>query len=335
VELDPSPGDPQTWRDFAETVRGSDLSPEVQEQALEIFARLEEAERRAHRVGEGESSHPLAELGTLDTLVDVVGVVAGLRLLGIQQLYSSALPTGAGTARSAHGTLPAAAPATMELIARAGAPVTAPSPEVSGELVTPTGAAIITTLARFQRPTLRLERVGYGLGFRDPEGIPNALALWVGEVEAEAEPTGLVLLETNIDDMTPALFGYVQERLFLLGALDVWFTSIQMKKNRPASMISVLLPGSLEGEAVALLLRETSTLGVRRRTVERYEAAREIRVVETSLGTLPVKVKYLEGSPVSVSPEYEACRTVALERGVPLAEVLRLVEQEARRQILP
>ena len=334
VELDGVGAGRRSWSDFKGIIDSSGLPSDVRDEAQAVFVRLEEAERRAHRVGAADPSHPLDELGTVDTLVDVVGVVAGVRLLGIEMLYSSPLPTGSGIARSAHGPLPAAAPATMEIIAGARAPVAAPAPGVSGELVTPTGAALITTLSRFQPPTMNLERVGYGLGTRDPEQLPNALALWVGEAQTEGPAAGPVLLETNIDDMTPVLFGYVQERLFALGALDVWFTSIQMKKNRPGVLISALVPPDLESAAVALLLRETSTLGIRRRAVQRYEAARDIRDVETSLGTLPVKVKYLEGTPVAVSPEFEACRLVALEMGLPLAEVLRRVEQEARLQLL-
>ena len=325
---------PMTWDDFQCAVQSSTLPWPVQEKALAVFRRLEEAEARAHRRRDGDPDGHLDELGTLDTLVDVVGTVAGLHWLGLEHLYASPLPTGSGIAPSAHGPLPAAAPATMELIAMAGAPVTAPSPGLQGELVTPTGAALITTLAEFRQPTLRLDRIGYGLGTRNPTGVPNALALWMGEEEAAKGQETVVLLETNIDDMSPQLFGYVQERLFALGALDVWFTSIQMKKDRPGSLLSVLLPLDLEGPAVNLLLIETSTLGIRRRALQRHVAERKTHQVETSLGSLPVKIKYLEGQPVAVAPEYDACREIALARGLPLQEVLRRVEQEARQQVL-
>ena len=322
------------WAGFIAAIQESALSAEVKGEALKVFGRLEEAESRAHRVSVGEASSHLDELGSLDTLIDVVGVVVGLHLLGVEKLCASLLPMGSGVMQTGHGSLPAAAPATLELVAMARAPVVAPPPGVVGELVTPTGAALITTLAEFQQPTLRLERVGYGLGTRDPEGLPNALALWLGELEEADSEEGLVLLETNIDDMTPQLFGYVQERLLSLGALDVWFTPIQMKKNRPGVLLSLLLPASLEKAAVNLLFQETSTLGVRTRSVRRHEARREIREVETSLGRLPVKVKYLEGRTIAVAPEYEACRALALERSIPLREVLHRVEEEARAQLL-
>ena len=209
----------------------------------------------------------------------------------------------------------------------AGAPVR-PS-EQRGETVTPTGAALLTTLASFHRPTMNVERVGYGLGTRDPAGVPNVVALWLGE-GGPADREGLVLLETNIDDMNPQVYGHVQEMLLELGALDVWLSPIQMKKGRPGVLLSVLTSDTLERKAVDILLRETTTLGIRTRRVSRHAARREVREVETSLGRVPVKVKYLEGRPVAAAPEYEACRALARARGLPLQTVLRVVEAEAR-----
>ena len=316
-----------TWADFADAIDGSTLSASTKTQSLAVFRHLEEAERRAHRIGPEETPPHLHELGSLDTLVDVVGVVAGLEALGVTELYASPLPLGAGVVASQHGAIPAAAPATLELAAMAAAPVRPAGQE--GETVTPTGAALLTTLASFHRPTLNVQSVGYGLGTRDPAAVPNVVALWLGE-EVQDGQDGLVLLETNIDDMSPQVYGHVQEMLLELGALDVWLTPIQMKKGRPGVLLSVLASDAMEQEAVDLLLRETTTLGVRTRRVRRHVAQREVREVETSLGRVPVKVKYLEGRPVAATPEYEACRALARARGIPLQSVLRQVEAEAR-----
>jgi uncharacterized protein (TIGR00299 family) protein len=233
---------------------------------------------------------------------------------------------GHGEGRGSHGALPLPAPATLELIARARAPIVE-GEGPRGELVTPTGAALLTTLGRFERPAMRVDKVGYGAGGRDPEGRPNVLRVWLGETE----PAGkrMRLIETNIDDMSPELLAYTQEALMSAGAADVWFTAIQMKKSRPATMLSVLCQDALESALVALLLRETSTLGVRVRDISRYEAEREAFEFDSSLGPAAVKVKRLPGEPPRVSPEYEVCRRIALERGLPLSEVYRIVTAEA------
>jgi uncharacterized protein (TIGR00299 family) protein len=338
VTLQTSTGEAESvrmgWDDFASTINAGSLSTTVAQRSLAVIRRLEEAERKVHRSGaEDPSPHP-HELGTLDTLIDVVGTVAGFELLGIERLYASAIPMGSGVFNAAHGPLPAAAPATVELAAMAKAPVTTPPYGNTGELVTPTGAAIVTELCEFTRPAMRLERVGYGLGTRNPESYPNAVALWVGELDSVDVSSGVTLLETNMDDISPQILGYVQERLFALGALDVWHTSIQMKKNRPGVLLSVLVPESLEGLAVAMLFQETTTLGVRRRDVQRHVADREMRDVDTEYGRVPVKVKLLEGRVVAAAPEYDVCRGIAMQKGIPLQDVLALVAQAARQQLV-
>ena len=322
------------WQDFADAIANSGLTPSVAERSASVLRLLEEAERTVHGSGPGDPSPHPHELGTLDTLIDVVGTVAGLELLGVKRLYAGPIPMGSGVIKAAHGPLPAAAPATMALAAMAKAAVTPPPEGYTGELVTPTGAALVTGLAVFERPAMRLDRVGYGLGTRNPATYPNAVALWLGEAEDAGPRQGITLLETNIDDASPQLLGYTQERLFAMGALDVWHTPIQMKKGRPGTLLSVLVPTTLEAGAVSLLLQETTTLGVRRREVERYEAEREMREVDTSFGRVAVKVKLLDGRPVAASPEYDACRAIALERGIPLQEVLAQVTQAAREQQL-
>ncbi len=334
VELDEEGRRPRRWQDFIRTIEDSDLEAKVAERAKAVLCRLAEAEASVHRVSM-EEAH-LHELGELDTLVDVVGSIVGLELLGIERLYSSPFPSGTGVIESGHGVLPVPSPATAALFAMARAPVVPPpgNAAYTGEMVTPTGAAIITTLATFRQPTMNLHRVGYGLGSRDSRQYPNVLALWLGEEIGTTYNTNLSLIETNIDDMTGELLGYVQERLLALGARDAWFTPIQMKKSRPATMLSAIVPVDLEPQAVALVLKETSTLGVRVRPLGRYEAERETVELDTSLGRVHVKVKRLEGRPVSASPEYEDCKRIAVERGLPLQEVFRVIQREADTRLL-
>jgi uncharacterized protein (DUF111 family) len=210
------------------------------------------------------------------------------------------------------------------------------------ELVTPTGAAIVTTLASFERPTISLQRIGYGVGACETIAIPNVLPLWLGETieeehrdnEARGEERKILLLETNIDDMSPELYGYIMDRLFEQGALDVWFTPIQMKKNRPAVMLSVLAPPAAEGQVVETLLRETSTIGLRVQPVLRHYASREEVQVDSSLGQVSVKVKRLHGEIVGISPEYEDCRRLAEEHGLPLQEIFHIVTTEASAKLI-
>ena len=333
VDLDEDGRRPRRWQEFVGMIEGSDLSPGTVDRATRVFARLGEAEAVVHGVAPEDVR--LHELGSIDTLVDVVGAVAGLELLGVDRVYCSPLPSGSGLVNSSHGVLPVPAPVTAALLSMANAHVVPPPADSTdaGEMVTPTGAAILTTLATFRQPGISLSRVGYGLGSRDPEHYPNVLALWLGK---ETGPIGvghLLTLETNIDDMSPELVGYVQEALFDLGALDVWLTPIQMKKSRPGSMLSALIPAGIETVAVELLMKETSTLGVRVRPTMRHEAEREAVTVETPLGPVSVKIKRLNGKAVGFSPEYEECRRIARERRLPLQEVYRVVERAARDRL--
>ena len=326
----------KSWRirDFIDVTRRSPLAANVVERACAVFQRLGEAEAAVH--GASVDELQLHELGDPDTLADVVGVTLGLEMLGIERLYSSPFPSGSGVVQSEHGPLPVPSPVAVALFAMARAPVVAPPGGVpdAGEMVTPTGAAIVTTLATFGQPPLNLERIGYGLGSRESRHYPNVLALWLGEDTGGLYTTDLRLIETNIDDMSPELLAYVQERLFELGARDVWFSPIQMKKNRPATMLSALVPVDLESRAVMLVMKETTSLGVRVRPAARYEADREIVEVNTSLGAVQVKVKRLEGENIAVSPEYEDCRRIAVERGLALQDVYRVVQAEASQELL-
>ena len=335
VDLDEDSPRGLGWQDFAGMIDGSALEPAVARRSRDVLRRLAEAEAAVH--GTTIDDTRLHELGSLDTIVDVVGSVAGLELLlQVARVYSSALPSGSGTVKSEHGPLPVPAPATAALLAMASAPVTPPPNGAvdTGEMVTPTGAAILTSLATFRQPSLTLERVGYGLGSRESTQYPNVLALWLGVETGMAYTTNNSLIETNVDDMGGNLMGYLHERLFEMGARDVWFTPIQMKKNRPGTMISAIVPSELESRAVDLIMRESSTLGVRVRPVARYEAERAVVEVDTSLGRVEVKVKRIGGRDVGVSPEYESCRRIALEKGLPLKDVYGVVQREADQALL-
>ena len=345
-------------------VEDSGLPPGIRERAESVLRALWRAEARVH--GEPEEALELEELGSVDTLVDVVGFCIGLQELGVKEVYAAPLVLGEPSPPRRIGGYSNPAPATLELIAAAGAPVAADSPAHAGagELTTPTGAALIIALAEFRRPAFSVQRVGVGLGTKDPPGFANALRVWLGETaehpqpspplyspplgeeekKGEAsqgifQPASVVLLETNLDDAPGLVLGYAQERLFALGALDVWHTPVQMKKNRPGAVLSALVPPHLERAAVELILRETPTLGIRSRLVDRYVAQRHSVTIETSLGPVSVKVKSLASSngelaPFSAAPEPDDCRRIAIETGLPFQEVYRQATESARQQLL-
>ena len=326
-----------TPRFLLDTVMNSGLPEGVKTRSGKVLSALWRAECRVH--GESEEVLELEELGSVDTLVDVVGVVSGLEQLGVERVYAAPLVLGESTPPRWAGGYSNPAPATLELVAMSAAPVVADLPlhQGAGELTTPTGASLITNLADFQRPAFSVTGVGVGLGTKDPEGFPNAIRVWLGETAEQSlagRQGGIILLETNLDDVSGELVGYAQEQLFALGALDVWYTPIQMKKNRPGVMLSALVPQELETAAFELILRETTTLGVRTRPVERYVAERRSESMESVLGVISVKVKYLGGKAVSASPEYEDCREIALESGISLQDVYQQAMAEARRQYL-
>ena len=315
--------------DILSIIEDSPLPPKDKERSAQVFCKLAQAEAKVHGVEpEAVEFH---EVGAVDAIVDIVGAVVGLRLLGIKALYCSPLPAGGGWTNGAHGRLPVPAPATLALLSEADAPLAA-GPDPAMELVTPTGAALVATLATFERPAMTVRAVGYGAGSHELEDRANALRLWLGDALDE-RPATMLLIETNIDDMSPELIGYAQERLFDTGAADVWLTPVQMKKNRPGVLLSVICTIEREEAMVEIMLRETSTLGVRVRPVTRHEAEREELRFESSLGPAAVKVKRLPGHPPSVAPEYEACARIARERGLPLQEVYRIVEAEAREHL--
>ena len=310
--------------DVLEIIEAADLPEAVRVRAGDVFRRLAEAEARIH--GEPVERVHFHEVGGVDAIVDVLGAVWGLDRLGVERVYVSALPTGGGKVGSAHGPIPVPAPAMLELARLVGAPLV-PS-TVEAELVTPTGAALATTLGEFRQPPMRVGAVGYGFGRKE---LPwaNALRLWLGE---PAEPTGhqdeVSLIETNIDDTTAELLGAAMDRLLGAGALDVFFTPIQMKKNRPATKLSAICPLEREAQIAGMILAETSSLGVRVQRLRRYKADRWVSYVETPWGQVGIKVKSFRGQ-VSVAPEYDDCLRIAREQGVAAAEVYRVARAAA------
>ncbi|MHC4420252.1 MAG: nickel pincer cofactor biosynthesis protein LarC [Planctomycetota bacterium] len=294
-------------------IDGADLPAAVKERSVSTFERLAQAEAKVH--GTSVEKVHFHEVGALDAIVDIVGTAAGLHALGIDRLYASALPLGDGWIECAHGAIPLPAPATLELLAAAGAP-TCPAPG-PGELVTPTGAALVTECATFSQPEMTIERIGVGTG-RKEFAWPNVARLWLGEARADGP---IVQIDTNIDDMNPQFYATVSERLFAAGALDVWLSPVQMKKGRPAVMLSVLAPAPRESELAELILRETTTLGLRVHRVHRHESKREQRVVVTPYGEVPVKLKWLGQDLVGATPEYDDCRRLAEQHDVPVRVV--------------
>ena len=303
------------WGDIAEMIGSSRMDEEVKRTALNIFRVIAEAEGRVHGVPADEVH--FHEVGALDSIVDIIGAAVGLQSLGIERLYASALPYGTGQVNTQHGPLPLPAPATLEILASAHAPLT-PSP-AQAEMVTPTGAGILAALATFQRPDILISRIGVGAGRKDFPW-PNVLRLWVGQSMPDAD-LPLVLLETNIDDMNPQFYGSLMARLFKEGARDVFFTPILMKKNRPATMVSVIARRSEEALLARILLEQTTTLGMRVQPVYRFEAEREFKQVDTPFGKIPVKIKIIDGRRIQAQPEYDACLAIAEANGVAVQEV--------------
>jgi uncharacterized protein (TIGR00299 family) protein len=317
--------------DMLRPIERSTLPDGVKARAAAMLERLAEAEARVHRVPV-DAVH-FHEVGDLDTLVDVVGAVAGLDALGVERVHVSPLPLGGGTVETAHGRLPVPAPATAELLR--GFPVY--DNGVAAELVTPTGAAILTTLGRPGRlPAMTLERIGWGAGTRELP-IPNLLRVMVGQATpADAEPEEvetLVSIETTIDDMSPQLYEPLVERLLLAGALDVYLTPVVMKRSRPGTVLTALAPPELADRLAELLFRETTTIGVRWSEVRRRRLPRELVRLPTTFGPVTFKISTLAGRVVTVTPEFEEVRRIADAQGRPVREVLEAVRQEGLRAI--
>ena len=326
------------FSDIVALLQAATLPPRVRERAIAMFRCIAEAEAVVHGCAL-EEVH-FHEVGAIDAIVDIVGAALAVETLGIEELYASALPLSSGHVRTAHGLLPVPAPATLEILRRVSAPWR-PCP-VEGEMVTPTGAAILATLARFETPAMRIERVGYGFG-RKSFPWPNCLRLCLGSLvgatmeareQGTMEADWVTVIETNIDTMTGEALGGLMERALAAGALDVAYSPLQMKKNRPAVMLTLICHIE-DGEALAqLLLSEANTLGVRMQQMQRRKAQRAQQTIETPFGKMQVKVKLLGSRVISAAPEYEECRRVALERALPLEEVYEVARQAIQRTII-
>jgi len=326
-------------------INDSRLSENVKSRAVKIFTRLAEAEAKVHGI-EIEKVH-FHEVGAMDAIIDVIGACVGFEILGIEKFACSKIHVGSGFVKMAHGKFPIPPPAVVELLKN----IPIYSTEIEGELITPTGAAIISTVCEEfgQIPEMKIEQTGYGAGTREYENFPNVLRLFLGEVEPQrrgdaaeenypqintdghrlktkdqtpkTENHNLLLLETNIDDLSPQILGYVMERAFELGALDCWFMPIQMKKNRPATLVSILCDEDKREVLSELLFIETTTLGIRVQAIERNCLPREIVKVETEFGEILVKVARYNGKIVNAKPEYEQIREIALQSKKTLREI--------------
>lgn len=316
-----------------EMIEWAELTPRQKEWAEKVFVRLAEAEAHVHGVPI-EKVH-FHEVGAADSIIDVVCSVVGLDLLGVEEVYASAVPTGGGTIRIAHGEVAVPAPATAELLK--GVPLL--PCDVPMELTTPTGAAILTAFAKSFGgiPPMRIETVGYGAGSRDIPNRPNVLRILLGEASPAKEASAGVqsdrvwMVQTNWDDAPGELIGYTLERLWELGVLDVFVTPVQMKKNRPAVQLTVLCPSELIPAVEDVLFRETTTLGIRFWPVDRHVLNRQSETVSTPFGPIRGKVSFLPHGEVRFSPEFDDCRRVAREKNVAIREVYEAAESAFRR----
>jgi pyridinium-3,5-bisthiocarboxylic acid mononucleotide nickel chelatase len=302
-------------------IEKSALTARVKNHASAVFQKLGEAEAAVHDVLL-EKIH-FHEVGAIDAIIDIVGACIGFAALGIESFACSALNVGGGTAKMAHGVLPVPAPATARLLL--GKPTY--SNGIQKELVTPTGAAIVATLcSNFgPQPPMTVTAIGYGAGTADLEGQPNVLRLMVGEAAekpATAESETIRVLEANLDDMNPQIYGYFLERALTAGALDVFSTPVQMKKNRPGMLVTVLCKPEDEPKFHEMFFAETTTLGVRTYTAERRVLARQWETVHTNFGEVRIKVARLNGHIRQASPEFEDCRKLAEAKNVPLQRVM-------------
>lgn len=320
----------RAFSEIKRIIEDSALSDGVKAKSVAIFTRLGEAEAKIHNKSI-EEIH-FHEVGAVDAIVDIVGACVCLELLAIDKVYCSPIPTFTGTVEIAHGTFPLPAPATVEILKNA------PWRElgIEGEIVTPTGAAIAATLAEGfgAMPPMSIQSTGYGAGKKD-FGIPNVLRVLVGEASPLAlsspqsgriegrsgECVEVAVIETNIDDLSPQIYDVVMERLFDAGALDVYLTPIQMKKNRPATLLSVICEPSLVDTLSGIIFEETTSIGVRIDTRKRICLQREIVTVDTEFGPIGVKIARKDGEVMNVQPEYEDCRAAAAKHGVPVKRV--------------
>ena len=316
--------------EIREIIGKASISSTAKKTAVSMFEALGAAEAKIHATSI-ETVH-FHEVGAVDAIVDIVCAAVGAEALGVDEIVCSPLNVGGGTVKCAHGTFPVPAPATVELLK--DAPVY--SSGIQAELVTPTGAAIVKTLARrfVSFPEMKIEKSGYGAGSRDLPGHPNVVRLTIGEatstLAAKTASDTVTVLEANLDDLNPQVFGYVMDRLFEEGALEAFGMPVQMKKNRPGTLLTVLCKPEDSSNLTQLIFTETTTLGVRRRDETRQTLARRWETIRTEWGEVRIKIASMNGTVTNYAPEYEDCRRIAAEHRVPLKTVM----QEATRQYL-
>lgn len=311
----------RTWSDVRALIEQSELDPSLKDASIAIFQRLAEAEAKIH-AATPDDVH-FHEVGGVDAIVDICGACIGLSLLGIEAVYFNSPQAGSGFTNSAHGLIPIPAPATLELLARAQVPIASPIAimrETPAELLTPTGAAILSTIGTCAQPSIAPSAIGYGFGQKELPW-PNALRVWIGDLATNAAVDGEILIETNLDDMNPQFHELAMERVFAAGALDAWLTPIQMKKSRPAVTLSAIAPTSKRHQIEDAMIFNTSTQGVRVSTVERTKAGRVMETVSTKWGDVQLKLRIWNGRVIDAMPEYDDCLALARQHDLAIREV--------------
>jgi uncharacterized protein (TIGR00299 family) protein len=310
--------------DIRSIIETSTLSSSIKQKSIMIFERLAQAEAKAH--GTTPDKVHFHEVGAVDAIVDIVGSIIGLEVLGIKHIAGSAINLGSGTIKTSHGTMPVPAPATAELLKN----IPSYGSSVPFELTTPTGAAILSALGSTfgLMPQMRISRIAHGAGDKEIPEQPNVLRLMIGEPTAAYEEDSSIVIETNIDDMNPQVYDYLIEKLMEQGAQDAYLTPIIMKKGRPAILLSVLTDKAKTDVLLDTIFRETTSIGVRIRETDRKKLTREIKEVDTDYGKVRIKISKRGNEILTATPEYEDCRRIAEDRKIPLKQVL----EEAKKQ---
>jgi len=325
----------KTWKDIEKIIQGSSLSQEIKQKGLKIFKRIFEAEAKVH--GETFDKVHLHELGAIDCIIDVFGTIIGLQILSIEKVYSSPVNLGSGFVKTEAEILPVPAPATAEILKN----VPVYSKNIPFELTTPTGAAILKELSSGfgDIPLMDIERIGIGAGNRDFKDIPNVLRIFIGNLpspplaklgKGEFLDERVTVIETNIDDMNPQLYEYAMEQLFKSGALDVYLSQIIMKKGRPGIKLTVLCNEEQKEDLIKIVLKETSSIGLRSYETKRRVLQREIKTIDMEFGKVKVKLSKLGDKILKVAPEYEDCKRIAKKLNIPLIEVMEKIKKDLR-----
>ncbi|HHT9130036.1 MAG TPA: nickel pincer cofactor biosynthesis protein LarC [Candidatus Brocadiaceae bacterium] len=313
--------------DIRTIIEKSDLHHDIKVDSIKVFQRLATVEATVHSTSI-EEVH-FHEVGAIDSIIDIVGSVIAIKHLGIERIYFSPIPTGHGYTKCEHGTFPVPAPATAELLKTQQLKST----DIERELTTPTGAAIITTLGEglHTNPEMKILQIGYGAGSNDNPAIPNLLRILIGEAIHSRESDEMWVVETNIDNMSGEILGYVMDKLFEAGAADVYFTPIQMKKGRPGVIVSAIVSELHTPSVEMVLFNQTTTFGIRKYKVVRKILTREFKELDTQLGKIKFKIGKFNNDIKSLSPEYEDCKRIAEEKGIPLKQIYHIISKDLEK----